>query len=147
MKRWSTEKLQFTTLPTTIFPFSTTGASCTAFKDTKNMQSIKPVKGAVASSKPNIPNDVTHPAPNWCLFRAKAGMLRPNLLLMKLARVMKADTKNEGKKSASFVLCLWSASPLLVLIFEPLYRMSAATYRTLLFFTSSIKIIAKSFPP
>lgn len=77
-----------------------------ALADIKSTHSIKPVKGAVASSNPSIPNDVTHAAPNWCFLTARAGILIPTLFDRKLATLIIALTKNAGKKSASLVLCL-----------------------------------------
>lgn len=147
MYRWSTTKLQLTTLPTTNFPFSTTGASWTALRETKKTQSMKPLNGAVASSKPSMPREVTQAAPNWCLFKARAGMLRPSLLVTKLAKVRQIDTTKEGRWSASPVLLLCYSSPLFFLILVPFSLMKEAISWTLFLSALLTRIIARSFPP
>lgn len=60
-------------------------------------QSINPLKGAIASSKFNIPKDVTQAAPNWWRFSARKGTSMPILLVKNLAAYKKTLTKNAGK--------------------------------------------------
>jgi hypothetical protein len=101
--------------------------------EAKNVQSMKGQNGADASSKLSIPNDVTQADPNWCLLRARGVILIPNLLVRNLAICITNETKNAGRKSATFVLCLCYRSPLFAFICVPFSLMKLAICLTLFF--------------
>lgn len=110
------------------------------------MQSVNAENGGVASYKFNIPKDVTHAAPNWCLLNANGYILIPSLFTQNLDIYNKADMRKAGNFYAGWLRFLWSVSPFDFLIFIPFYLINYATYYTFFLSTSLTKIKAKSCP-
>ena len=71
----------------------------------------KPVKGAMASSKPNIPREVTVTAPKLCFSKPKALIEIPSRLATKEVISVIALTKNAGIIFKGPVLFLCSSPP------------------------------------
>ncbi len=75
------------------------------------------MNGAVASSKPRAPIDVTQPAPKECFSRLILFTLIPKAFVIKEITLIKKPTKKAGIKPKGLVLFLCYYPPLLFFIF------------------------------